>query len=247
MSELLNNVAVVTGAGRGIGKAIAIEFAKNGADVFCVSRTRENAESTASDVRALERRAWPLAVDVGDIESVNAAVDKIMSEAGRVDILVNNAGITRDTLVMRMSDDDWDDVMTTNLKGAFLFTRALSMVFVKQRAGRIINIGSVAGIMGNPGQANYSASKAGLIGFSKSVARELASRGITVNVIAPGFIDTNMTSKLGESVRKDIQARIPMNTFGSPEDIAKAAVFLAGGSGKYITGHVLSVDGGLAM
>src|ERR1035437_6048850 len=183
MSQLANQVAVVTGAGRGIGRAIALKFAAEGADIACVSRTVENSEKVAQEVRALGRQAWAYAVDVADASAVAAAAKKILADAGRVDILVNNAGVTRDTLLMRMSDADWDTVLDTNLKGAFLFTKALARSFIKQRSGRIINVSSVVGLIGNAGQCNYAASKAGLISFTKSVAKELASRGITVNAI----------------------------------------------------------------
>ena len=176
MSQLLNKIAVVTGAGRGIGKAIALKFAAEGADVVCVSRTAENSEKVAAEITALGRKAWAVAVDVSDSASVNAAAEKILADAGHVDILVNNAGVTRDGLLMRMSDEDWDTVLNTNLKGAFFFTKAFSRAFAKQRSGRIINISSVIGLIGNPGQSNYAASKAGLIGFTQSVAREFASR-----------------------------------------------------------------------
>lgn len=247
MSVLENQIAVVTGAGRGIGRAIALRFAQAGADVVCVSRTAENSERVAGEVRTLGRRAWAYAVDVADAAAVNATAEKILAEATRVDILVNNAGVTRDGLLMRMSDEDWDAVLNTNLKGAFLFTKAFSRVFIKQRSGRIINVASVIGLIGNAGQANYAASKAGLIGFTKSVARELASRSITVNALAPGFIETDMTSALNEEIRKQIQGKIPMSRFGTSEDIAGAALFLAGPDGRYITGQVLAVDGGMVM
>jgi 3-oxoacyl-[acyl-carrier protein] reductase len=247
MSQLANQVAVVTGAGRGIGRAIALKFASEGADIVCVSRTAENAEKVAGEVRALGRRAWGLAVNVADAAAVNAAAEKILAEPGRVDILVNNAGVTRDGLLMRMSDEDWDDVLNTNLKGAFLFTKAFSRTLIKQRSGRIINVSSVIGLIGNAGQANYAASKAGLIGFTKSVARELASRGITVNVVAPGFIDTDMTSGITEQVRAAILKQIPMNSLGQPEDVANAALFLAGAGARYVTGQTLTVDGGMVM
>src|SRR5580692_9464348 len=200
MSQLLNQIAVVTGAGRGIGRAIALRFAAEGADVVVVSRTVENSEKVAEEVRALGRKAWALAVDVADAAAVEAAAEKILADAGKVDILVNNAGVTRDGLVMRMSDEDWDAVLGTNLRGAFAVTRAFSRSFLRQRSGRIINIASVIGLMGNAGQCNYAASKAGLIGFTKSIAREFASRGITVNALAPGFIETDMTSGLAEDL-----------------------------------------------
>jgi 3-oxoacyl-[acyl-carrier protein] reductase len=247
MNQLANQVAVVTGAGRGIGRAIALKFAAEGADVACVSRTAENSEKVAAEARALGRKAWAIAVDVTDATAVATAAEKILAEAGRVDILVNNAGVTRDGLLMRMSDEDWDVVMATNLRGAFLFTRAFSRNFIKQRSGRIINIASISGVLGAAGQANYSASKAGLIGFTKAVAREVASRAITVNAIAPGFVETDMTAVLKEEMRKEVAKQIPMNTFGQPEDIAHAALYLAGPGGRYVTGQVLTVDGGMAM
>ncbi len=247
MSQLANQIAVVTGAGRGIGRAIALAFAAAGADVVCVSRTAENSEKVAGEVRALGRQAWACAVDVVDAASVNAAAEKILAEAARVDILVNNAGVTRDGLLMRMSDEDWDAVLNTNLKGAFHFTRALSRSFIKQRAGRIINVASVIGLIGNAGQCNYAASKAGLIGLTKSVARELASRGITVNAIAPGFIETDMTSGLKEEWKTELLKKIPLNCLGQPEDVAQAALFLASPAARYVTGQVLTVDGGMVM
>ena len=247
MSQLANQIAVVTGAGRGIGRAIALKFAKEGADVAIVSRTAENSEKVAAEIRALGRKAWAHAVDVADAAAVSAAAEKILTEAGKVDILVNNAGVTRDGLVMRMSDADWDTVLNTNLKGAFLFTKALARAFAKQRSGRIINISSVIGLIGNSGQSNYAASKAGLIGFTQSVAREFASRGITANVIAPGFIETDMTSELNAELKANILKQIPMGRFGAAEDIAEAALFLASASARYVTGQVLTVDGGMVM
>jgi len=247
MSQLANQIAVVTGAGRGIGRAIALKFAAEGADVVCVSRTQENSEKVANEVSALGRKAWAHAVDVADATAVADAAEKILAEAGRVDILVNNAGVTRDGLLMRMSDADWDTVLDTNLKGAFLVTKAFSRSMIKQRAGRILNISSIVGLIGNAGQCNYSASKAGLIGFTQSAARELASRGITVNAIAPGFIETDMTSDLKPEVRTALLNQIPLGCFGSADDIAGAALYLAGPAARYITGQVLTVDGGMVM
>ena len=247
MSQLTNQIAVVTGAGRGIGRAIALKFAAEGADVVCVSRTQENSEKVAAEIRALGRKAWAHAVDVADAAAVSAAAEKILAETGKVDILVNNAGVTRDGLLMRMSDADWDTVLDTNLKGAFLVTKSFVRAFIKQRSGRIINISSVIGLIGNAGQCNYSASKAGLIGFTKAVARELASRGITCNAIAPGFIETDMTAELNEEMRAELLKRIPLGTLGQAEDIAGAALFLAGPAARYITGQVLTVDGGMVM
>ena len=247
MSLLANQTAIVTGAGRGIGRAIALQFAAAGADVVCVSRTQENSEKTAAEVRAAGRKAWALAIDVADATAVETGAAKILQDAGRVDILVNNAGVTRDNLLMRMSEADWDAVLDTNLKGAFLFTKAMIRSFIKQRAGRIINISSVIGLIGNAGQANYAASKAGLIGLTKSIAREVASRGITVNAIAPGFIETDMTAGLSEDVKQSVLKTIPLNCYGQADDIANAAVFFASPAARYITGQVLPVDGGLAM
>jgi 3-oxoacyl-[acyl-carrier protein] reductase len=247
MNQLANQIAVVTGAGRGIGRAIALKFATEGAGVVCVSRTQENSEKVANEIGALGGKAWAFAVDVADSAAVTAAAEKILIDCGKVDILVNNAGVTRDGLLMRMSEEDWDTVLNTNLKGAFFFTKAFFRTFAKQRAGRIINISSVIGLIGNPGQANYAASKAGLIGFTQSVARELAGRGVTVNAIAPGFIETDMTSELNEELKANILKQIPLGKFGAANDIADAALFLAGASAHYITGQVLTVDGGMVM
>jgi 3-oxoacyl-[acyl-carrier protein] reductase len=218
-----------------------------GADVACVSRTEENSAKAAAEVEALGRRAWAVAVDVSDTAAVDTAAGKILDDAGRVDILVNNAGVTRDNLLMRMSEEEWDTVLNTNLKGAFNFTKALTRPFIKQRSGRIINIASVIGLIGNAGQCNYAASKAALIGFTKSVAKELAPRGITANAIAPGFIETDMTAALEAKVREGIIGNVPLGRFGSPEDIAHTAVFLALEASGYITGQVLTVDGGMVM
>ena len=247
MSQLANLIAVVTGAGRGIGRAIALKFAAEGADIVCVSRTAENSEKVAGEIRALGRRAWAWAVDVADAKSVAEAGEQIVAQTGRVDILVNNAGVTRDGLLIRMSEEDWDTVLDTNLKGAFLFTKTLARTFLKQRSGRIINVASVIGLIGNAGQCNYASSKAALIGFTKSVARELASRGVTVNAVAPGLIETDMTAVLGDEIRKELLRKIPLNCFGQPEDIARAALYLAGPAARYVTGQVLVVDGGLVM
>ena len=247
MNSFANQIVVVTGAGRGIGRAIALKFAAEGAEIACVSRTAENSEKVAGEVRALGRKAWAHAVDVADGAAVNAAAEKILAEAGRVDVLINNAGVTRDGLLMRMSEADWDTVLDTNLKGAFLFTKAFTRALLKQRSGRIINVASIVGLIGNAGQCNYAASKAALIGFTKSAARELASRGITVNAIAPGFIETDMTAAVNEEWRKELLSKIPLNRFGQPEEIADAALFLAGPAGRYITGQVLTVDGGMVM
>ena len=247
MGVLDGQIAVVTGAGRGLGSAIALRLAAAGADVACVSRSSENAGRAAQSVKALGKNAWPFAMDVADAASVKSGVQTILKTIEQVDVLVNNAGVTRDGLLMRMSEEDWDAVLDTNLKGAFLLIQAFARLFMKQRKGRIINIGSVVGLTGNAGQTNYAASKAGLVGMTKSVARELATRGVTANVIAPGFIQTDMTAKLNENQRAAILAGIPMGFMGKPEDVAQAALFLAGPGGRYITGQVLTVDGGLGM
>ncbi|MDA0749341.1 MAG: 3-oxoacyl-[acyl-carrier-protein] reductase [Verrucomicrobia bacterium] len=247
MGQLNEKIAVVTGAGRGIGKAIALQFAREGADVVCLSRTAENAEAAAKEVRELGRKAWAFAVDVSSSEATQQAAANILKETGRVDILVNNAGVTRDDLLMRMSDEAWDTVLDTNLKGAFTLCKAFSRPLMKQRSGCIINISSVIGLMGNAGQTNYAASKAGLIGLTKSIARELAARNVTCNAIAPGFIETDMTAELNEDQKQAILNQIPLRQLGQPEDIALAAVYLAGQGGKYVTGQVLTVDGGMVM
>ena len=247
MNFLNDKVAVVTGAGRGIGRAVAIAYAKMGANVVCVSRTQENSTKVATEIEALGQKSWAFAVDVSDTSAVESSAKNILEATGKVDILVNNAGVTRDNLLMRMSEEEWDTVLNTNLKGAFNFTKAFTRPFMKQRSGRIINIASVIGLIGNAGQSNYAASKAALIGFTKSVAKELAPRGVTANAIAPGFIETDMTAVLDEKVRGDIIERIPMNRFGSPEDIANTAIFLALESTNYMTGQVLTIDGGMVM
>jgi len=243
-----NQVAIVTGAGRGIGHAIAVRLASEGARVASVSRTEANAQRTADEINATRANtAKAYAVDVSDHARVQQVGARILEEFGRVDILVNNAGVTRDGLSMRMSLDDWDTVLNTNLKGAFNFAQAVQRSMIKQRSGRIINISSVIGLIGNAGQANYAASKAGLLGLTKSLAREIASRGITVNALAPGLIETDMTSVLSEEIRKSILSKIPLGSLGQPEDIASAVAFLASPEAKYITGQVLAVDGGMVM
>ncbi|HEX8076451.1 MAG TPA: 3-oxoacyl-[acyl-carrier-protein] reductase [Chthoniobacterales bacterium] len=243
-----NQVAVVTGSGRGIGHAIAVRLANEGARVASVSRTEANAQKTADEINSTHAdAAKAYAVDVADQAAVQKAAAQILEDFGRVDILVNNAGVTRDGLSMRMSIDDWDTVLNTNLKGAFTFTQALMRPMIKQRSGRIINISSIAGLTGNAGQANYSASKAGLIGLTKTLARELASRGITVNAVAPGLIETDMTTVLSEEIRQAILQKVPLGKLGEPDDIAGAVAYLASAEAKYITGQVLTVDGGMVM
>jgi len=241
-------VGIITGAGRGIGHAITVRLASEGARVACVSRTEANAKKTADEINALRAdAAKAYAVDVADHAAVQKIGAQILQDFGKIDILINNAGMTRDALAMRMSLEDWDSVINTNLRGAFSFTQAILRAMIKQRSGRIINISSVSGIMGNAGQTNYAASKAGLIGFTKSLARELASRNITVNAIAPGFITTDMTAGLSDEVKKALHAKIPLGKTGTPEDVANAAAFLASADAGYITGQTLCVDGGIVM
>ncbi len=247
MGNLNDKIALVTGAGRGIGQAIALKLAANGADVAVVDLKPEFCTETCDKVRALGRRAWAYGADVSKAASVEETVAKVLADCGKVDILVNNAGITKDTLLMRMSEADWDMVLDINLKGTFLFTKALARDFVRQRSGRIVNIASVIGLVGNAGPCTYGASKAGVIGLTKSVARELASRSVTCNAVAPGFIETKMTAALGEEIRQKLMTQIPLRRLGSPEDVANAVHFLASDQAAYITGQVLTVDGGMVM
>jgi 3-oxoacyl-[acyl-carrier protein] reductase len=247
MKQLENQIAVVTGAGRGIGRAIALKFAAQGADIAAVDLKTEFMQETVEEVRKLGRKAWAVAANVSEAASVEAAAEQILKEAGRVDILVNNAGITKDGLLMRMSEADWDAVLDINLKGTFLFTKAFSRTLLKQKSGRIVNIASVIGLIGNAGQCNYAASKAGVIGLTKSCAREFASRSITVNAIAPGFIQTAMTDKLSQEQKDLITKQIPLASLGQAEDVAEAALFFASPAARYVTGQVLAVDGGMVM
>lgn len=242
-----DRIAVITGASRGIGRSIALALAAKGATIVAVDMDQAATDAVVAELQAAGAKALGVVGNVTVPADAERMIDAAMEAFGRVDILVNNAGITRDGLLMRMKDEEWDAVLTVNLKGAFLCTRAVSKVMTKQRYGRIINIASVVGQMGNAGQANYCASKAGLIGLTKSNARELAKRNITVNAVAPGFIATAMTDALPEKVRAELTAQIPLERLGSADDIANAVAFLAGEASGYITGHVLSVNGGMYM
>ena len=246
--NLTGKVALVTGASRGIGQATAIELAKAGADVVVNFIGNEAvAQETVEKIEALGRKAIKIKANVGDADEVQAMVDEAIATFGHIDILVNNAGITRDGLLIRMKDSDWDEVLNINLKGVYLVTKAVAKLMVKQRAGRIINMTSVSGVTGNVGQANYAAAKAGVIGFTKTCAKELAARGITVNAVAPGFIETAMTDVLPEKIKEGIAATVPFGRMGQPEEIASVVTFLASDFASYITGQVLNVDGGMVM
>ena len=246
--NLTGKVALVTGASRGIGQATAIELAKAGADVVVNFIGNEAvAQETVEKIEALGRKAIKIKANVGDADDVQAMVDEAIATFGHIDILVNNAGITRDGLLIRMKDSDWDDVLNINLKGVYLVTKAVAKLMVKQRAGRIINMTSVSGVTGNVGQANYAAAKAGVIGFTKTCAKELAARGITVNAVAPGFIETAMTDVLPEKIKEGIAATVPFGRMGQQEEIASVVTFLASDFASYITGQVLNVDGGMVM
>ncbi len=243
--DLKGKTAIVTGGAQGIGKAIAVKLAQAGASVAVVDVNLDQAAATVEELKGLGVGALALRVDVADHAAVVAAVKEIIEKLGRVDILVNNAGITRDNLLLRMKPEDFDLVLSINLKGTFNFTSAVLPSLLKQRSGRIVNVASVMGLVGNPGQANYSASKAGVIGLTRSTAKEVASRGITVNAVAPGFIETAMTQKLPEAARAEILKRVPLGSVGQPEDVANGVLFLASDLARYVTGHVLVIDGGL--
>ena len=245
--KLKGCVSLITGGARGIGKEIALTFAKEGSDIAVTDLNLEGAEETKREVEGLGRKGMALQVDVSRFNDVAEVIKKILDEYSKIDILVNNAGITRDQLLMRMGEPDWDRVMDINLKGVFNFTRSIAREMLKNRKGRIINISSVVGITGNIGQSNYAAAQGGVISFTKSVSRELASRGITVNAIAPGFIATEMTQGVSDDLKQGFLKRIPLQRLGKPEDVAKVALFLAGEEASYITGQVIHVDGGMVM
>jgi len=245
--RLKDKVTMITGGARGIGRSIAMVFAAEGSDIAICDVNLEAAEATCREIEALGRKALAIKMDVTTLVNVEEGLNKILDKFTKVDILINNAGITKDTLILRMSEADWDAVINVNLKGTFNCTRAVSKFMIKQRRGSIINIASIIGIIGNPGQANYSASKAGIIALTKTSAKELASRNINVNAVAPGFIQTDMTAKLPEEVKEKMKAVIPLDKFGTPEDVANTCLFLASEDASYITGQTIVVDGGMVM
>ncbi len=248
MMRLQGKIALVTGASRGIGREIALELARLGANIAVNYAGNEaKANEVVDEIKALGRDAIAVQADVSNAESVTNMVKETIERFGRLDILVNNAGITKDNLLMRMKEEEWDAVINTNLKGVFLTTKAVTRQMMKQRYGRIINISSIVGVSGNPGQANYVAAKSGVIGLTKTAAKELASRGITVNAVAPGFITTDMTDKLNEEVRNEMLKQIPLADFGKPSDVAHVVAFLASDDSRYMTGQTLHVDGGMVM
>ena len=244
-ADLSGQTALVTGASQGLGRAVAVTLGANGARVACVARNAEKLAETVKMVEEAGGQAEAFPTDVTEGAAVDELVNKIVEDWGKLDILVNNAGITRDTLLPSMSDEQWDDVINTNLRGAFLFARIASRHMMRARYGRIINMASVSGLIGNPGQTNYSASKAGLIGLTRSLSRELAKRKVTINAVAPGFIESEMTQALGDSILQQVKKSIPANRLGKPEDVASCVLFLASPAASYVTGHCLTVDGGM--
>jgi len=245
--ELAEKIALVTGAAQGIGKAIALLLARHGADVIVSDINLEKAEETSKEIEGMGRRTLALKVNVADPGDVERMVETIIEKFSRIDILVNNAGITRDRLILRMSVEDWDAVLDVNLKGTFNCTKSVIRHMSRQKSGKIVNIASVVGMMGNAGQANYAASKAGVIGFTKTIAREFAQRGININVIAPGYIQTPMTEVLPEKAKEELKKLIPMGRLGQPEDVAQAVLFLVSEASSYMTGQILNVNGGIYM
>ncbi|MFH1779322.1 MAG: 3-oxoacyl-[acyl-carrier-protein] reductase [Candidatus Omnitrophota bacterium] len=244
---LKDKISIITGGARGIGREIALTFAKEGSDIVICDLNQETLDATKKEILGLGRRAEAFLVDVSNLKQVEDMVDKVLDKFQKIDILVNNAGITRDSLIVRMREEDFDQVVAVNLKGTFNCTKAVSKVMMKQRYGKIVSIASIIGIMGNAGQSNYAASKAGIIGLTKSVAKELASRNVNVNAIAPGFIETDMTARLAEDIKSQMLALIPLNRFGKASDVAQLALFLASDASSYITGQVIQVDGGMVM
>ncbi len=247
MQDFANQVALVTGASRGIGRKVAEELASQGAYVVLASRSQAEVEAAAQEIREKGGEALAVQMDVGQIDQVRGALSSIKDKVEKVDILINNAGIARDNLLLRMKDEEWDQVLRTNLDGLFYVTREVVTGMVRQRYGRVINITSVVAQMGNPGQVNYVSSKAGIIGFTKALAREVASRNITVNAIAPGFIETDMTTEMGQKMKDELRGSIPLKRLGSVEDVAYGVLFLAAKEAGYVTGHVLNINGGMYM
>jgi 3-oxoacyl-[acyl-carrier protein] reductase len=245
--DISGKTAIVTGASQGIGEAIALDLAQNGAQILLVDIQKEKLDAVAQKIEAIERKAFSYTADVSDMRQVEGLVEKMIQDHGKIHHLVNNAGITRDNLLMRMKEEEWDTVMAVNLKGVFNFSKAVIRHMIRNRYGRIVNISSVVGLIGNPGQTNYSASKAGVLGLTKSLAREVASRGITVNAVAPGFIETAMTERLPEEVQKQFLDVIPMGRFGTAREVAQAVRFLISDEASYLSGQVINVNGGLFM